>query len=591
MKTATLAAVVALAATACRAPAPSPAPVRAAAASTIDERVPPNSTFANPLDLDYRFALTEPGRREAADPVITLFGDDYYLFASKSGGYWYSPDLREWTLVVPEGLPLEDYAPAVMTLGGRLYFTAHKSKALFTTDDPKGGRWRKVADLDSYADPALFVDDDGRVFLYHGSALNGSIAVVELDPRHDFRVIGGPDTVMTANFADHGWERSGELNLGAPRDGVFRPDPYVEGSWMTKHDGRYYLQYAAPGTIWRTYADGIYTSTSPTSGFTYAPYSPFSYKPSGFIGGAGHSATFQDRAGNYWRVTTMIVSVAHKFERRLGIFPAGFDADGTMRMNSYLGDYPQFLPGVARRPLANNAPGWMLLSGGQPVTASSALEGHAPELAADEEVRTYWSASTGNPGEWLAVDLGAVSRIDALQVNLGEEGMRSRGRQTPLAERWVVEVSDDGEAWRMLVDRSRSTRDAPHAYVQLDTAVWARHVRITNVYTPAGGTFSLRGLRVFGRAPGEPPARVDSFTVTRDPRDARSATVRWARVPGARRYVVRFGLAPDRLYESYQVGDVGELTINSLNVGVTYHFTVDALNGSGVARGTVIHEG
>ena len=250
MKTAALAIAIAvaatLAATACNTSDPSRG---GGGATTADERVPPNSTFANPLDLDYRFALTEPARREAADPVITLFGDDYFLFASKSGGYWYSPDLRAWTLVVPEGLPIEAYAPAVMTLDGRLYFTAHKAEAIYTTDDPKAGRWRKVADLASYADPAFFVDDDGRVYLYHGSALNGSITAVELDPRHDFRVIGGPDTVMTANFAEHGWERSGEENLGAPRDGVFRPDPYVEGSWMTKHDGRYYLQYAAPGSI------------------------------------------------------------------------------------------------------------------------------------------------------------------------------------------------------------------------------------------------------------------------------------------------------------------------------------------------------
>ncbi|MEO5816193.1 MAG: hypothetical protein ABIT20_13030 [Gemmatimonadaceae bacterium] len=77
---------------------------------------------------------------------------------------------------------------------------------------------------------------------------------------------------------------------------------------MTKHDGTYYLQYAAPGTVWKSYADGVYTSRSPTSGFTYAPYSPFSYEPGGFAGSAGHSGAFRDKAGNLWRVTTMDVS-------------------------------------------------------------------------------------------------------------------------------------------------------------------------------------------------------------------------------------------------------------------------------------------
>src|SRR6476469_3523745 len=130
--------------------------------------VAPRTTFCNPIDIDYRFMVDTPSRREAADPVITLFNDEYYLFASKSGGYWHSHDLRDWQLVVPEGLPLEDYAPAVLILDGRMYYTAHKSMAVYTTDDPIAGKWRRVADLASYADPAFFVDDDGRVYLYNG---------------------------------------------------------------------------------------------------------------------------------------------------------------------------------------------------------------------------------------------------------------------------------------------------------------------------------------------------------------------------------------------------------------------------------------
>src|SRR6185369_14160247 len=140
---------------------------------------------------------------------------------------------------------------------------------------------------------------------YFGSGLNGGISVVELDPRDNFKVVSGPTKLMTANYLDHGWERSGEDNLGATMTEGFRIGPYVEGSWMTKHNGIYYLQYAAPGTVWKSYADGVYTSRSPTSGFTYAPYSPFSYKPGGFAGSAGHSGMFRDKQGNYWRVTTL----------------------------------------------------------------------------------------------------------------------------------------------------------------------------------------------------------------------------------------------------------------------------------------------
>src|SRR6476646_7020658 len=100
-------------------------------------------TFANPINIEYRFMTDLPSRREAADPVIVLFGDDYYLFASKSGGYWRSTDLVDWTLIQPTGLPLEAYAPAVMAYGDALYYTACDA-GLYRSRDPKGGQWEHL---------------------------------------------------------------------------------------------------------------------------------------------------------------------------------------------------------------------------------------------------------------------------------------------------------------------------------------------------------------------------------------------------------------------------------------------------------------
>lgn len=568
-----------------RATVPAEADAAGAPGAAAIGSIPPNSTFANPLDLDYRFMPTLPSRRQAADPLVVIHNDDYYLFASKSGGYWVSPDMREWKLVVPTGLPMEDYAPAVITIAGRLYYTAHKSSALFTTDDPKRGDWRKVADLASYPDPAFFLDDDERLYLYFGAALNGSISVVELDPRDGFRVVGGPFVLMHANHAEHGWERSGPDNLGAVMTEGFRIAPYIEGSWMTKHEGTYYLQYSAPGTVWKTYADGVYTSKSPTSGFVFQPYSPFAYKPGGFVGSAGHGAMFTDKGGNWWRIVTMIISVAEKFERRLGIFPAGFDADGVIRTDTYMGDYPQLLPGIVSRPLDGNRTGWMLLSSGRSAAASSSLAGHPVTLALDEDIRTQWSAATGDRGEWLQVDLGSASTIRAVQANFGEMDTRSLGRDTSTFNQYTIESSIDGSRWEMLVDRSGNRTDEPHDYVQLDQPRTARHLRITNIHAAAGGRFAIRDFRVFGETMAPHPAGVGSFTVRRAPDDDRSATLEWPRAEGARGYIIRFGIAPDKLYANHQVGDVAELTMQSLNVGVTYFFTIDSFNERGVTPG------
>jgi xylan 1,4-beta-xylosidase len=50
---------------------------------------------------------------------------------------------------------------------------------------------------------------------------------------------------------------------------------------------------------------------------------------------------------------------------------------------------------------------------------------------------------------------------------------------------------------------------------------------------------------------------------------------------------VRFGLRADRLTHNHQVYDGVALELNSLNAGVPYVFTVDAVNESGVTPGQI----
>jgi beta-xylosidase len=118
--------------------------------------------------------------------------------------------------------------------------------------------------------------------------------------------------------------------LGVLRRNKLEINPWIEGAWMTKHKGIYYLQYAAPGTEFKSYADGVFTASKPTGPFVYAPYSLFSHKPTGFITAAGHGDMFQDKQGKYWKVATMFVGGASDMDRRVGIFPATFDEDGQL---------------------------------------------------------------------------------------------------------------------------------------------------------------------------------------------------------------------------------------------------------------------
>ena len=95
------------------------------AACAPDTLAAPPPTFCNPLNLDYGWSAT--GFRHSADPVIVLFGDRYYLFATDDvPGYRVSDDLLAWTNIVfpPELIPLMSdndrgtyCAPAVSTDG------------------------------------------------------------------------------------------------------------------------------------------------------------------------------------------------------------------------------------------------------------------------------------------------------------------------------------------------------------------------------------------------------------------------------------------------------------------------------------------
>lgn len=553
-------------------------------------------TFCNPLNLPYNFQSPGPTRREAADPLIVLYQDKYWLFASKQVGYWWSTDLLDWHLIQPTGLPLQVYAPAVAVVDGKLYYTAGENKGTFTTSDPITGQWTLVSPYKrGCIDPDLFQDTDGRVYLFDGCSDKTALRITELD-RHTFTPLDGPMNTIVAHTHAHGWEVPGDYNEDTTHA------PWIEGSWVTKLDGHYFWQYAGPGTQFKTYGDGVYVADNLKGPWTYQPYSPFSFKPTGFIAGAGHSATFADRKGDLWHIATGTISVRHMFERRLLLFPAGYYPDNQqLAVNTYLGDYPQVAPGTASDHLNGNLAGWMLLSYHKPATASSTLAmaaapagtGNtsanptgpgAPSRAFDENIRTWWSAATGNAGEWLRVDLGKTCRINAIQTNFADQDAEQDGPLINDGYRYKIEASADGKVWHTIVNKNDQDRDTPHDYTQLEKPAMARYVRIVNGHSPAHSRFSLYDLRIFGSALGAPPAAITNIHIHRDPADRRHATITWSPVRGADFYIVRYGLSGNRLFGNYQVYDATSLDIHSLNVDPKYVFTVDAVNGSGITK-------
>ncbi|MDQ3949380.1 MAG: family 43 glycosylhydrolase, partial [Gemmatimonadota bacterium] len=371
-------------------------------------------TYANPIDIDYKYNFEQLNEgisyRSGADPVVVNHGGEYYLFATIANGYWHSRDLVTWRFVVPSRWPFEDVvAPAALSVRDTLYLlqSATQSRPILFSTSTATGRlefynrwlprlpnmlppWREIARVVSDSvqpgpwAPAIFHDPDTeKWYMYWGSSNFYPIYGIELDKSKRLTYVGTPKKLLWLHPERHGWERFGQDHRDTIR-------PYVEGAWMTKHRGKYYLQYAAPGTEYNVYANGTYVGDSPLGPFTYAPYNPVSYKPGGFVTGAGHGNTFQDNYGNYWNTGTPWLAVNWNFERRIAMFPAGFDADGQMFASTRFGDFPHYLPTRRWTRPDELFTGWMLLSYRRPVTASSVRDTFPAANITDENPRSFW---------------------------------------------------------------------------------------------------------------------------------------------------------------------------------------------------------
>jgi hypothetical protein len=357
---------------------------------------------------------------------------------------------------------------------------------------------------------------------------------------------------------------------------------------MTKHNGRYYFQYGAPGTEFSGYADGVVVGDKPLfDGASTQPQSdPLSMKLGGFARGAGHGSTYQDNFGNFWHISTIMLSVKNNFERRLGIWPAGFDKDDVMWCNTAFGDYPHYLPTSTKRNYGEGFTGWMLLNYKKPIAVSSTLGGYDANNANDEDIKTYWSAASANKGEWIQSDLGNVSTVNAIQINYADQDVDSNrlGKFNDQYHQYKLYYSVDGKKWNVLVDKSNNRTDVPHDYIEIEKPVQARFIKLENIHMPTG-KFAISGLRVFGNGNGARPDAVKTFFVLRTEKDPRSGWIKWNPVSNAYAYNIYYGTSPDKLYNCIMVynNNYNEYWFKGMDKMKTYYFTIEAVNENGVS--------
>lgn len=547
-------------------------------------------TYCNPLNVDYTYMIYDAGRdisyRSGADPAVVEFRGEYYMFVTRSNGYWHSTDLQNWNFITPKGYwyPQGCNAPAAHNYKDSVLYVCGDPSgvmSVMSSDDPKSGVWTPgVGIIANLQDPDLFIDDDGSAYMFYGSSNVYPIRAIELDRTHNFL----PKTdervpLFGLDLDKHGWERFGENHTTDTDLGGF-----IEGPWMTKHNGKYYLQYGSPGTEFNVYGDGVYVADHPMGPYTYQKHNPVSYKPGGYMNGAGHGSSVKGPGGMWWHFASMSLSINVNWERRLCMFPMGFDEDGIMYCDTRFGDYPRYAPSVSQK--RGQFRGWMLLSYKKPVTVSSQVGDYAAAGLTDELTKTFWLAEKNDDSQWVVIDLQNPASVCAVQVNYHDYKTGMYGRYPNLRHRYQIEGSVDGKEWKVLIDKSNSYKDTPNDYTELEFPDKVRYVRYKNIEVPTP-SLAISEIRVFGLGEGKAPQKVKKLNLERQA-DRRDIAISWTPVKGAQGYNVLWGIAPDKLYSSWMVYDANELFMKSLTVDQDYYFSIEAFNENGVSERTEV---
>ena len=621
--------------------------------------------YCNPINYSYKYQFNklEDGRasvsREGADPSLISFKGKYFIFPSMTAGFIYSDDLCHFDFHPFKNLPAYDYAPDVRVCGDYLYFCAsnHEKGIYFRTKDPFLDEYEMIEGDFVFWDPNQFFDDDGRMYFFWGSSTIEPLYGIELDPV-TCKPIGEKVELCYIDAAKKGFERTAENHIPARTQeeidviindmkgkgmadsmiesamAYIKGSPYMEGVWVDKHEGKYYLQYGANGSRFNVYADGVYVADKPLGPYKLAKNNPYSYKPGGFCPGAGHGSTMEDYYGNIWHVATNRICVNHNFERRISLWPAGYDEDGELFCNQRFGDWVRPVLKGKTDPWEN--PQWMLLSYGKTATASSE---HSPKLnrkndegtlvedryydanqVLNEDIRTCWMASEDNYSqseadirfnisgkdndEWIQVDLGKEYDVYAVQINFADEGMVSElpdgadfigalHQKRFIDERdhktnWLLEGSVDGVAYYTIEDKRNADTDLPHDLVVRDNGFKCRYVRLSHISLPYNQVPTVSGIRVFGLdKEKEPPKSIKACEIELSWQSELDLNVSFPNNSDALGYEVEWGYSADKLYHSYQIFD-NQVNIGGLVLGQDVYLRVTAFNEAGITEGEIV---
>ena len=286
-----------------------------------------------------------------ADPCIFYNKGTYYLYGTVEGNssqgflVYTSKDMKLWKIPaeVQDGSALKKgdvfgdkgfWAPQVFAYNNKFYmaYVANENIAIAESNSPLGPftQTEKIA-LSApvkQIDPFVFIDDDGKKYLYHVRLMNGNKLFVA-EVTDDLSAIK-PETLRECINATEDWENTTHAY------------PVAEGPSILKHNNLYYFVYAANDFRNPDYAVGYAVSISP-----YGPWKKYSGNPiltRKNIGknGTGHGDFIKDDKGNLFYVFHTHNSDTKVAPRTTAIIKAMFSKDNGSDIDKLVIDEKSF---------------------------------------------------------------------------------------------------------------------------------------------------------------------------------------------------------------------------------------------------------
>lgn len=488
-----------------------------AVGSMIANVIIPNFEAATHLRFQDMFRgtgtyITEQATRSTADPYGVYHEGVWYLFGSQ-GSLWVSEDFVNWEFhdlgyvygMAPTSAVRENAD------GTETWYLAGNGTHLWAADSAVGPyedlgefTWNGeglVQPIPANNDVDVFIDDDGRMYLYWG--MGPGIWGAELDPENPTVLITEPKEIIAFDKNVY-WERFGQHHQDYENG-------FPEGAQMVKINGTYYLTWASAGTQYDSYSQGAYKSTEgPLTGYVpqERPITNTDDALEGTVRGGGHGSVVVGPNGTIWNFYTVNIGYEGDMERRIGCDPVAIDENGDLYVPVH-SENPQYVPGVLSHPELGNETGAVELTARQGVHISSYSEGRHPVYAGDNSTLTWWQPAEGDEAPFYLVSLKGNYYVQDFRILWKEVGLDPSIGETTAPFQYTIEIyygidnplaPENADKWVTVVDKSGNTEDLIMDYISLDEPVLANFIRLNITGWAEGTTPGVVEFAAFGES-------------------------------------------------------------------------------------------